>query len=382
MHEPERRTAPSILVKPLPEQPETAALAVLDPVIIARAGQGGDRLTPVSLFQLGPDPLDQGGIGALVELGVQPFAVDAFWAVGGWRRRGPGSPFRRQPFRPVGAGHRMRHPAPDEAERRAVRHFGQHLYLFRRIDQADRARPLRGRQPGGLGQVTIEPDGLFALFRKVALNRLSHRHGLFAKLGNDPVSQRGQHDGVCIARSKVARKGNGADFHRPCPARFQHQEVDPEARVDPVQLFRKEAQDMFRGAHGAGERDGDGAYLPIGAEGVIGKGPRALSKRGKLRAEILGKLFKTARDPLCGQQGFRAGQAGDMGRRFGEGRQRLMAQAERLIEAQQNRVGGGARLEAPAKRLAVYAVELANRAQAKAFEQCFGLIGEAERTDR
>ena len=146
------------------EQPEAAAVVVLDPVVVAERRH---------------------------DIGRRPAAV------------GPGPPpFVGQPLRPLGAHDAVGVPAPVEHRRRIVGHEGRDIDRLGPLQQSRRPRALERRHAGpGAGRGSLGRDGgrrLHAL-GQVAVARQQPHHVLLAQPQRQPVGE--------VDRAVLAQRG-------------------------------------------------------------------------------------------------------------------------------------------------------------------------------
>ena len=274
----------------------------------------------------------------------------------------------------VGARDSPHDTAPDKAQRRTVRHLGNDIDSFGVGEHADGARAGGGRGVGRGWQDPVIGVPMLCPVRCMALLRCVHLDTARTKFCDDPVSERGQCRVVRVAGGEVAGEGDGTDAHRSGAARFEQEEIDPEAGVDTVQRFAEQAQDVGGRPHRPGGGDGEAGDIPIGLEGVEDKAARTLTEA----REVCAKDFRDLPKPFC--HAFTAGdglgtwQARRMGGRRLKGPERFDAQPKRLIEPEAGGIGHVAGLEAPGERLAIDPVELPDPGEAEATQQGHGLV--------
>ena len=283
-------------------------------------------------------------------------------------------PFRGDAFWTIGAHHAPWNPAPDEAERWSVGNLCDHIHRLWTIEQHEgtgaHCLARGGSVPGPVGQTPLKGCDAAGGLGQVARLGRQNRDACIAKPGYEPVSQGSKIGGIYRLAGKGCREGPDPRFHGGSSVRFQQKKVDPVAGVECIQGFREKAENVLRCPDRPGGRDRHRCQRAIGPEGVQGEAPRAAAMGGKVGANLFGEIGKAGMNAVTFDQGFRTGQAGSIVRRWPQRDKRRRAKAEGLVENGHDLAGDLPGLEAAAKGLAVYAIELADAGETKPAEEC------------
>ncbi len=200
----------------------------------------------------------------------------------------------------------------------------------------------------------------------MAVDQDGASRGAFAEPGLDAVDQGGQGVvGDLAGGLDVALAGVGAFGFQ----RAKHQGVGPEAQVQPVQPFFLQQADQVGGGDGwSAEARLDGRGPSVDAEGDQPDAPRALAVALELGGQGGGQFGQDEADALHVQQRLGEHPPGAIPRRGAHGGQRLLLQAQGLVQAphQMQAVLAPEPARQPAAR---QGIEVANDAEAEPAQQ-------------
>ena len=331
-----RRSGVLAAVEALAEQPVAAALVVLDAVVVAGAAA---RLR-------GPSRRHHSGL---------------------------------QPLGPLGLDHPARRAAPDEAGGRAVGQFGDGLHRLGRIEQQDRTQTGRGRgrRGGAAGSAATQASTVRgSSFRAGAAGAPPPSPSLACSRSISPARASARRLWRA-PRSRPGARSTGSALQA-----AEHQGVDAEAQVQPLQALLAQQPHQVGGRGGRGAEAGlDRGGAAVDAEAGQPQPPRALAVALELGGQGLGQARQLEADALGVDQRIGELGPGAVERRRPLGDQGFGHDPQGLVQPLDQPQPGLA-AEPAGQARARQAVEIADLLEAEAAQQRQGLGLQPQRLHR